>query len=40
MGNLLFLIIAVVLLAISVFSLCSYIRDIRKTKLAFIKKRR
>ncbi|MEX0550403.1 small membrane protein [Raoultella terrigena] len=35
MGNFLFLALAVTLLVISVFSLCSYLKDIRKHKHAF-----
>ncbi|NYY80448.1 hypothetical protein DMH27_10700 [Raoultella planticola] len=37
MVNILFLILAVVLLAVSVFSLYSYLKDIRRTKRVFIK---
>lgn len=40
MVNILFLILAVVLLAVSVFSLYSYLKDIRRTKRVFIKNRR
>ncbi|HAT1574226.1 TPA: small membrane protein [Raoultella ornithinolytica] len=40
MVNILFLIITATLLAVSVFSLCSYLKDIHKTKRVFIKKRR
>nr|WP_144240289.1 small membrane protein [Raoultella planticola] len=38
MVNILFLILAVVLLAVSVFFLYSYLKDIRRTKRVFIKK--
>ncbi|HHT5702326.1 TPA: small membrane protein [Raoultella planticola] len=40
MVNILFLILAVVLLAVSVFFLYSYLKDIRRTKRVFIKNRR
>ncbi|EPO8268615.1 TPA: small membrane protein [Raoultella planticola] len=40
MVNILFLILAAVLLAVSVFSLYSYLKDIRRTKRVFIKNRR
>lgn len=40
MVNILFLILAVVLLAVSVFSLYSYLKDIRRTKRVFTKNRR
>ncbi|EPP8465007.1 TPA: small membrane protein [Raoultella planticola] len=40
MVNIIFLILAVVLLAVSVFSLYSYLKDIRRTKRVFIKNRR
>ncbi|WP_434651495.1 small membrane protein [Raoultella planticola] len=39
MANILFLIIAVTLLAVSIYSLYSYLKDIRKSKRIFIKKR-
>ncbi|WP_434583776.1 small membrane protein [Klebsiella sp. R390] len=40
MGNILLLTVAAALLATSVFCLYSYLKDVRKQKHAFMKKRR